>query len=82
MATAKNIYKISFTLSCPNNGEQIFYKLKITSVHKIMVEQIHAVIDEFKGQGFHEDVADKMHSLGGKQQIIAIHQGVEIKTIR
>ena len=82
MAATKNVYKVSFTLSCPSDNEQIFYKLKIISVHRIMVEQIKDVLNSFGGCGLHEDVADKMQSLGGKQKITAMHQGVTITTFR
>jgi hypothetical protein len=82
MATAKNIYKASFTLNCPIGNEKIYYKLQIIAAHKIMVEQINQVIETFNGKGLHEDVADKMQLLGGKQKITATHQGVKIKTSR
>lgn len=82
MANSKNIYKISFNINCPVDNEQISYKLKIVSNHRIMVEKINEIIDTFGGQGLHEDIADKMQSLGGKQQLIAMHQNVQIKTIR
>jgi len=47
-----------------------------------MVEQIKDIVDSFGGCGLHEDVADKMQFLGGKQKITATHQGVTITTIR
>ena len=44
--------------------------------------QIKDIVDSFGGYGLHEDVADKMQFLGGKQKITATHQGVSITTIR
>lgn len=76
-----NIYKTSFRAECPSDGEMVDYQFEMKTERMVMVENI---LEAFpKGPCYHEDAADKLkNSLGGEQRITALHQGVEITTIR
>lgn len=76
-----NTYLQRFTAVCPNNGQPINYLLKIESKETIMVEKIRAAVGRLR-RGFHEDFADKLARLGGRQTMTADHHGTRIKTIR
>lgn len=77
-----NIYRHTFTASCPSDGETIVYNLEIRSLGVIMVEHIKTATALIKS-GYHERIADELADrFGGDQTIIATHQGVEIETVR
>lgn len=77
-----NIYQGKFKSKCPSDGDIITYWYTIYSERTIMVEDIINVTNEFK-EIFHESAADIMHDkFGGKQILVATHQGISIKTIR
>lgn len=77
-----NTYRHTFTAACPADGEVIFYSLEIRSLAMILVEHIKTTTALIK-QGWHEQIADQLaESFGGDQVIKAVHQGVEIKTVR
>ncbi len=77
-----NIYRHTFTAVCPSDGESIIYRLEIHSHAMIRVEHIKTATALIK-QGWHEQIADGLaEQFGGKQTIIAVHQGVEIETVR
>jgi hypothetical protein len=81
-AAAMNIYRHTFAAVCPADGETIVYRLEIRSISMIRVEDIKAATALIK-KGWHEQIADLLsESLGEDQTIIAIHQGVEIETVR
>lgn len=77
-----NIYRHTFTASCPSDGETIVYSLEIRSLGVIMVEHIKTATMLIKS-GYHERIADELaERFGGDQTIIATHQGVQIETVR
>ena len=76
-----NTYEYEFYKKCPNNDAIIRYTLTIESSETIMVESIVEFVDCI--DGFHEMMADDLHSkFGGKQTLNAMHHGVQIRTIR
>jgi hypothetical protein len=75
-----NIYRFSFFAKCPNDDASIEYYAEIRSERMIMVERINASLPD---AGFHEEIANRLvMELGGEQTITAVHQGVEITTVR
>lgn len=77
-----NIYRHTFTASCPSDGETIVYSLEIRSLGVIMVEHIKTATALIKS-GYHERIAEELADrFGGDHTIIATHQGVEIETVR
>lgn len=77
-----NIYEKSFHAGCPSDNDIINYHLTISSESKIYVEHINTAC-KLLGSRYHEDIADILHSqFGGVQEIVAVHQGVQITTIR
>lgn len=77
-----NTYRHTFAAVCPSDGETIVYRLELKSLSMIHVEHIRAATALIK-IGWHEQIADRLsESLGGDQTIIAMHQGVEIETVR
>lgn len=77
-----NIYRARFSATCPNNGVVIEYDLTLVASRVIMVEAIIDKLAEFQ-TGFHEDLADVLHSeFGGLQKLQGYHHGVEIITLR
>ena len=77
-----NIYRHQFAAVCPADGETIIYSLEIRALTMIHVEHIKTATALIK-KGWHEQIADRLaESLGGDQTIIAIHQGVEVETVR
>ncbi|MFJ4587854.1 hypothetical protein ACIP1Z_11180 [Pseudomonas moraviensis] len=77
-----NIYRHTFAAVCPADGETIIYRLELRSTSMIHVEHIKTATGLIK-HGWHEQIADSLsETLGGDQTIIAIHQGVEIETVR
>lgn len=77
-----NIYRHTFAAVCPADGEMIIYWLEVKSLAMIHVEHIKTATALIK-KGWHEEIADRLaESLGGDQKIIAVHQGVEIETVR
>lgn len=76
-----NIYRTSFYVQCPSDGEWIKYQIEIKSGTTIMVEDLLASVPD--SPQYHEVMADMLKSkLGGEQTIKATHQGVEIITTR
>lgn len=66
----------------PAADETILYRLVVRSRSMIHVEHIKAATARIKN-GWHEQIADHLtESLGGDQKITAVHQGVEIETVR
>lgn len=77
-----NIYRLTFPATCPNDGELILYKLEIRTPSVIYVEHLKAETALIK-TGLHEQIADRLQQrFGGEQTMVAIHQGVEIETLR
>lgn len=77
-----NIYRHTFSAVCPSDGETIIYRMEIRSLNMIRVEHIKTATALIK-KGWHEQIADRLaESLGGDQVIVAVHQGIEISTIR
>lgn len=76
-----NTYTIRYESKCPNNGDTIQYTLTISSLEKIMAEDIEDAT--CSRESYHEDMADILHKrFGGIQTITATHGKVTIKTIR
>ena len=76
-----NIYRMTFTATCPVDGEQIAYSLEIVANDTIRAEDIEATVPT--GTVFHEDLADLFFDkFGGKQTIRARHGRVDIETFR
>lgn len=78
-----NCYKYKFAVKCPNNGKQIFYDLEIQSTSIIFVEKIVIACELWQSE-YHEKIADSLiYQFPNTKQILrAIHDGVEIETIR
>jgi hypothetical protein len=77
-----NVYTLLFTTVCPVNSLPVQYELEVTSVHRIMAEDLQAACAELK-TGLHEDIADKLYErFGGRQSLKAFHHGVDIFTRR
>lgn len=77
-----NVYSTQFWATCPSDGADVPYALRIETADVIKVEEINAVLSEFVG-GFHEDFADRLAArFGGYQRLNAEHQGVHIETQR
>jgi hypothetical protein len=77
-----NIYRHIFTATCPSDGDTIVYSLEIRSLAIVMVEHIRTATALIKS-GYHERIADELaERLGGDQTIKAVHQGIEIETVR
>ncbi|MBD8825352.1 hypothetical protein [Pseudomonas sp. CFBP 13602] len=77
-----NIYRHTFAATCPSDGDTIIYSLEIRSLAVVMVEHIRTATALIKS-GYHERIADDLaERLGGDQTIKAVHQGVEIETVR
>ncbi|SEE40083.1 hypothetical protein [Pseudomonas coleopterorum] len=77
-----NIYRHTFKATCPSDGDTIIYSLEIRSLAVVMVEHIRTATALIKS-GYHERIADELaERLGGDQTIKAVHQGVEIETVR
>ncbi len=80
-----NTYSATFTMKCPTNGIPILYHLRIESLVRIQVERINQLIyGPAPGVApvFHEEIADRLAILGGKQTLTAHHHGVTIETTR
>lgn len=77
-----NIYQTKFDSKCPKDGELISYSLTIETSEFLWVEKINETIKALGESGFHEDMADKLKQLGGKQTMVATHKNVTITTIR
>lgn len=76
-----NTYIINYETKCPNNGDTIQYTLHITSLEKIMAEDIEDAV-RFR-DSYHEDMADILHQrFGGSQLLTATHGKVKIQTLR
>ncbi len=77
-----NTYKTKFFAKCPANGIRVEFHLSINTGSVIPVEDIVAEVESIKA-GFHEEIADRLHSrFGGSQTMVADHHGVQIETIR
>ncbi|WJN60897.1 hypothetical protein [Pseudomonas sp. SO81] len=77
-----NTYRITFAATCPNDGELIVYKLEIQTSEVIYVEHLKAETALIK-TGIQEQIADRLQQrFGGEQTMVAVHQGVEIETVR
>lgn len=77
-----NIYRHTFAAVCPADSETIIYRLEIRTTKMIHVEHIKTATALIK-KGWHEQIADRLsESLGGDQVITAVHQGVDLETVR
>lgn len=77
-----NIYRAIFHARCPVNGARIQYNWTLSTEAVVPVEKINDALDKIR-LGFHEHIADHLHSdFGGKQTLIAEHHGVTIETRR
>ena len=77
-----NLYRFTFTATCPVNGQAIAYTAEIRTERTLPVEELNTWrLDQ--RSGFHEDIADRMqHRFGGRQSLVAVHHGVTIETER
>lgn len=76
-----NIYRTEFFAKCPANDIRITYALEIQTHRVIPVESILSEVEGI-AKGFHEDIADRLMKLGGRQTLAADHHGVTITTLR
>lgn len=77
-----NTYRIEFHARCPVNNARIRYSLRIVAEEMIRVESLNDFVEGISS-GFHEDIADALHSkFGGRQTLVAEHHGVLIETER
>lgn len=77
-----NIYRRQFVSVCPADGDHIIYSLEIRSQTMLRVEHINLAVG-LEQKAFHEEIADRLFErFGGEQRITAVHQGVEIETVR
>lgn len=80
-----NRYTVRFFARCPANGLRIDYTLTIEKSEgdaDVLVEELVDAVS-LLDQGFHEELADKLHcEFGGKQTLVADHHGVLIETTR
>ncbi|WP_325437553.1 hypothetical protein [Pseudomonas nitroreducens] len=77
-----NIYRHTFTATCPSDGENIVYRLEIRTTRMIMVEHLRTETALIK-KGYHEKIADALaEKFGGLQIMEAQHQGIQIMTVR
>lgn len=77
-----NIYRHTFAIHCPENGDQVIYQLEIQSTKMIYAERIVKEVCTHEPQ-HHETLADRLFKLFGEQQIItAHHRGIDIETRR
>lgn len=77
-----NIYRRQFVSVCPADGDSIIYSLEIRIKTMVRVEHINLAVGLEKN-AFHEEIANRLYSrFGGEQRITAVHQGVEIETVR
>lgn len=79
--TSTNTYTTSFFATCPNNGIRVHYHLSIVSETMLGVEEIITAVQAITS-GFHEDIAEALLPLGGRQTLKADHHGVHITTYR
>jgi hypothetical protein len=77
-----NTYKHAFMRNCPANGEAIQYSLTIEADCFVPVEAIASAVSALPNPAFHEDMADRLRKLGGRQTLSAVHHGTEIVTER
>ncbi|MEN8639639.1 hypothetical protein [Pseudomonas sichuanensis] len=79
---SSNTYRHTFTATCPGDGEVIVYSLEIRSLAMIRVEHIKTATALIK-EGYQEQIADELaERFGGDLVIKAVHQGVEIESVR
>lgn len=77
-----NTYRTEFFCLCPVNRVRIKYTLSIKTRVMLPVEEILAVVESYS-EGYHEQIADELHSrFGGEQTLVAEHHGVTITTER
>lgn len=77
-----NIYQTRFWARCPVNGKTIIYDLVIKTTDTIKVENLTDELTDIT-DGFHEDIADRLHDrFGGSHIMTAEHHGVIITTER
>lgn len=77
-----NTYRHTFTANCPSDGEVIIYRLTIHTDKMLPVEHIRAATAQLK-KGYQEEIADTLSELlPGEQEIVGVHQGVEVETVR
>lgn len=77
-----NKYTVQFFAECPNNGIRILYTFCLSTLSRIMVEDLSKTVAQIS-DGYHEDIADHLHKqFGGLQVLSATHHGVEIVTTR
>ena len=77
-----NRYYHHFAAKCPSDGATVIYHLTIKTNAVVMVEAI-ALGCEFLKPEYHEAIADELAAkFGGRQKLVAIHQGVQIVTKR
>ncbi len=75
-----NTYRFRFAAQCPSDNQMISYRGEIRTRKMIMVEDLIAA---FPAHGYHETIADDLYMrFGGHQTISAMHQGIEIETVR
>lgn len=77
-----NAYITEFFALCPNNSIRIKYRLRIETTEILPVEDISVTV-EHMGEGYHEELADRLHlRFGGRQVLTADHHSVTIETTR
>lgn len=78
-----NRYKTEFFCECPINNIRIHYFVEIETEEIIAVEELIDYINEHYKSGWHEHIADDLHTkFGGTQTMRADHHSVTITTHR
>lgn len=75
-----NTYRYKFSVTCPNDGETIHYKLEMKSERMIMVEDI---IDSIRniGSTYQEEIAGMLFRTFGCSMVLkGSHRGVSVTT--
>lgn len=75
-----NVYSTHFSAVCPVNGADIHYHLTIMSNATVPAEDVLSATSS--ATGLHEEIADELAKLGGRQIMHASHHGVEITSYR
>lgn len=77
-----NTYRHTFVATCPSDGDQIVYRLELTTPGMILVEHIRTATALIR-EGFQEQIADQLHQrFGSDLRLVGTHQGVEIESLR
>jgi len=76
-----NLYRFTFQRVCPADGATVDYTLELITTGMVLVEEIRKACTG--GPVFQEALADELRDVfGGVQRIVAVHQGVQVETLR